>query len=444
MKRLTFCLVMAALAAASSSVAFAQVEAHESPDLLRRVPRRMEMRPPERLPPIVDSRPIFASLDEPEPVLPTSSSDRDAGLTSAPNAEANQPAGLAPAPQAQPGGAPSLIDELMKESPRSFGYSGAGVSRSCADMCEPAPLSLWYVNANAVMMARDRGNRAALTQNGIPPVMLMNSQDATTSFEPGWELHLGRRFGDGEWTFEASFWTIDGFTATRDILGGSLDAALPTDGLDFGGIPGDNYFTDAQWQRIYRHNEVDNIELNLIRNRLTESCGPWTVDSFLGVRYFRFHERLRFDSYAAATGLWASLDHALDNNLIGVQFGFDLGLDLGYNLKLTTTPRLGLFDNHIAGRYSAYLGDGTVATGLPIASNEDVFSVMGQMDIALDWQVRPNWSLFLGYRFLAATGIALGDEQFTINPSNTAEIARIPHNGSLLLHGAFAGLRISF
>jgi len=443
MKRLVAgsCVVVAALAAASA--AFAQFEGNESPEFLPRAARGTELRPPERLPPIVDSRPILASLDEPNVIPP--SNDRNTGLTSAANVEAEKPGGLTPAPQRQPSVAPSLTDQLLGESPRSFGYSGAAMSRSCADMCDASSPSVWYAGANAVMMMRDRGNRVALTQDDVSGAALMNSQDATTSWEPGWELHLGRRFCDGDWTFEASYWTVGGLTATHGVGGGgALDAAPPTGGLDFGGISGDNYFNNAQWQRLYRHDEVDNVELNLIRSRLTELGGSWSVDTFFGVRYFRFYERLRFDSYTQANDLWASLDHSLNNNLIGLQFGCDLGLDLGYNLKLTTTPRFGLFDNHIVGGYSAYLSDGTIAAGLPVNSSQDVFSVIGQMDIALDWQVRPNWNLFLGYRFLAATGIALGDAQFTTNPGDAAEMAHIQHNGSLLLHGAFAGLRISF
>jgi hypothetical protein len=50
----------------------------------------------------------------------------------------------------------------------------------------------------------------------------------------------------------------------------------------------------------------------------------------------------------------------------------------------------------------------------------------------------------LGYRVLAATGIGLADNQIPPYLNDIPTIQDIDRNGSLILHGAFAGLTYRF
>jgi hypothetical protein len=62
----------------------------------------------------------------------------------------------------------------------------------------------------------------------------------------------------------------------------------------------------------------------------------------------------------------------------------------------------------------------------------------------VDWQFHERWSAFLGYRLLVATGIGLADHQLTPYVVDIPELADIDTNGTLILHGAFAGLTCRF
>jgi hypothetical protein len=69
---------------------------------------------------------------------------------------------------------------------------------------------------------------------------------------------------------------------------------------------------------------------------------------------------------------------------------------------------------------------------------------MTQVDLGLDWQFQPNWTLSAGYRVLVASGIGLADHQIPPYIVDIPEIADIDHNGQLVLHGVFAGLEWNY
>ncbi len=217
-------------------------------------------------------------------------------------------------------------------------------------------------------------------------------------------------------------------------------------------------FDNATAHYLARRNEIDNVEINLIRRQLGLPTGSLELGYSLGARWFRFHEDLTFGARnASGTGFGgegddeAYLRDKVTNNLVGFQFGMEARQYLGYNLWLAATPKMGLFGNHIDNRFLAYNGDGVNATStasgqrFPAASQDDVFSFLGEINVQLDWQFHANCTAFLGYRFLAMTGMALADSQFAAGEmADLAELATIDHNGDLILHGAFAGLEFQY
>jgi hypothetical protein len=335
---------------------------------------------------------------------------------------------------------------------------------SCAAEGEPCFEPLWYVSAAGVVMSRDRGNRVwTTTQTGVPGSRLMNTQDADAEWQGGYEIRLGRRFLDGRWAIEASYWSIHGLDAFARQLApdpGSLDTLLGIGDLEFNGAAAGTLFNNALEHRLWRHNELDSVELSLVRNCLAQSDGLLEVNGSLGVRYFRFHEDLTFGSLVGGMDGWggSGLDEAylsdrITNNLVGCQFGLDAAYYLGYNLRVTASPKMVLGNNHVTHRFLAYRGDGLPANpaaasgfagAFPVESSDDVFSFLGQIDVGLEWQFDPRWTAFLGYRFLAATGIGLADHQFSPSLADLPAVGEIDHNGHLIVHGGFAGLKVHF
>ncbi|MEA1951413.1 MAG: hypothetical protein U9N87_08515, partial [Planctomycetota bacterium] len=135
------------------------------------------------------------------------------------------------------------------------------------------------------------------------------------------------------------------------------------------------------------------------------------------------------------------------------QFGFETRASRWHNLQLYLSPKFAIGCNHIENDYQLYRGDGalgrpTAASGMPgsfpVSSSKDVFSVITQIDVGLEWNFACNWSARIGYRLMVATGMGLADNQIPFYIVDIPEIEDIDHNAELILHGGFAGLTYNF
>ena len=382
----------------------------------------------------------------------------------------------APSPKATPPVSPSpdanMMNQMLDEAggsgapnPRHLGFRQADCGGPiCAGEGDPCFEPLWYFSAAGLVMTRDRGNRVWTTaESGVAGSRLMHTQDADADWQGGYEIRLGRRFCGGRWAVEAAYWSINGWTGTDGRLTpspGSLDTLLGIADLEFGGAAAGTLLNNALEHRLRRHDEVDSVEVSLLRSRLGPGEGLLEVNWSMGARYFRFHEALSLASLVDGGDGWggSGLDEAylrdrITNNLAGFQFGLDACWYLGYNLRLSAAPKMALCNNHVTHRLEVYRGDGlpaspSAASGFagtfPVASSDDVFSFLGQIDVELAWEFHPQWTAFLGYRFLAATGIGLADQQLAPSLADLPELASIDHNGHVIVHGGFAGLRVRF
>jgi len=320
----------------------------------------------------------------------------------------------------------------------------------------------WYASASALAMTRNAPNRLWTTyETGDDSDQL----PLVTPYEWRWggEIRFGRRFCcgcHGTWALEATYWALDPLNSYTSITNPSgVSTTLTVGNVFFGLYPGTQWFDDALEHRLRRRNEVQNVELNLIRYRVFSTAElPWEVSWSLGARFFRFEEQLTFSSVADPVNLTdptmdhqAFLDDHITNNLAGFQFGFDANYYVSPTWRLFAAPKFGIYNNHIEHLFQAYLGDGTVATqyeypGLtyPVRSTTDVVSFLTQIDLGVEWQFAPRWSARVGYRVVAATGIGLADNQIPQYIVDIPEIASIDTNGDLILHGGFVGVAYNF
>ena len=74
----------------------------------------------------------------------------------------------------------------------------------------------------------------------------------------------------------------------------------------------------------------------------------------------------------------------------------------------------------------------------------NIFSVLSQIDVGLDWQITQRLGARVGYRVVAITGVGLADNQIPLYLNDIPAIQDIDRNGSLLVHGAFAGMTYCF
>jgi hypothetical protein len=487
---------LVALGGATSN-AWAQYGLYGSPELLRLSPATGDAPPPEQLPDNSIGQPIQASAQQAAtvPDYPVAVEQRNPSPTYAAAAKPNlappapklppaarrstapTPSSLAPVPDS-----PSMTNQLLDEMGGYGQGSGCGpgeVANGCApgrcdsgraDACAEACLdtqcdSLWYASAAAIMFTRDQGNRVWTTfEEDNNPNQLMNTNDAKLGWEPGYEIKFGRRFCCGIWAIEASVWRIDGFTAEHSQLpvtaGGHVSTPLAVDELDFGTAgTGQDFFDGAEEHRLRRRNEFNNVEINFIRNRMADGWSDaFDLSGSFGFRYFQFYEDLRFTSLRQG-GSWsnlvdqANIEDRIRNNFFALQFGLDGRYNLGYNLHLFASPKIGLGVNHIENRFDPYRGDGLRATpsasshvvgSYPTTGKSDGFSFLGQIDVGVDWQFHPQWKAFVGYRMITMTGVGLADHQIPMYLVDIPEERTVHNNGSLLLHGGFAGLEFNF
>ncbi|NLX95907.1 MAG: BBP7 family outer membrane beta-barrel protein [Rhodopirellula sp.] len=385
---------------------------------------------------------------------------------------------------AQAGPGPSMLNQLLDESEPACGPGCSGTTiyqyqpyqttgcESYGDCleCQPCEVCPWYITAAGLMMGRNDANKVWTTyETGVNANQLLNTEDAETDWRGGVEIRLGHRFCCGEWAVEGVFWTLDemrGFAGLAGVAGGGqLSTPLNFEDVRYVSDPDpaavdrpEYLFDVADAHYLRRINEFYNTEINLLRNA-TQGCGPLDVDVLFGVRWFRFREHLTFASLDQNGGDWSNgaavgyLDDSIKNDLVGLQAGLDAGYNLGCSLRLFARPKIGIYNNHIEHSFNAYRGDGegfTPATGsgvpgtYPVRSEDDVLSFLTEVDLGVEWSFHPQWSAFIGYRVLVATGIGLSDHQFTPYVVDIPELADIDHNGTLVLHGAFAGLSYQF
>ena len=369
---------------------------------------------------------------------------------------------------------PSWLPDAGSEGGGEYGYDpgcGYGAFEGAiggAGPCGaalPCLESMWYGSVSGLIMSRDEPNRLWVSyENGVNENQLMDTQDTQLQWRAGGEVCFGRRFCCGNWAVEARFWTLEAFSGLASQTHPSF-VSTPLDFTDvvyanaaIPGLPVD-LFDRAQEHRLWRDNELYNVELNLIRSQADcNRCSAFDLGWSVGVRFFRFEESLLFGSLdEGGTGFGVDptmegyLDDNIINNLVGVQFGCDLNYHLAHNWRMFIAPKVGIYNNHIEHRFSAYRGDGelfdTVPAdypGYPIESSKDVVSFMTQIDLGLVWQVSPSWSAHIGYRVAIATGMGLADHQIPPYVVDTPELADIDYNGYLLLHGGFAGLTFNF
>lgn len=504
--------IVVSIVASTATTAWAQFGLYGSPDILN-----LPQAPPAIVPcngsAPLSARPVGPAAgtwqpaptaagygaprySRPRPSMQTALANQNAALPAqpAPPRPPSLPGDPAETNGSQPG--PNLVDQMLSD-PDSYAppaslddpaYGGGGASgdqsgslMGAVNSFEEAACgeygwtsggggSPWYASVSALIMGRDEPNRLYTTyETGNDPRQYEPGQ---LRWRWGGEIRVGRRFCcgcRGTRALEATYWGLEGFHGLWVYSHpNTVSTPLTVSGIEFPNpspppayINGTAYFDNATEHRVWRHDEVHNVELNVVRAQVfTASEYPWDVDWLLGVRYFRFDESFTFGSVASPYvwgqygGIYEAYIHdRITNNLAGFQFGFDADYYVLENCRFFLTPKFAICNNQIDHYFHIYRGDGAAARPVPasgisgsypVRSSEDCVSFLMQLDIGLQWDFTPNWSARVGYRVVAATGIGLADNQIPHYVVDIPAIADIDTNGELVLHGAFLGLTYNF
>jgi hypothetical protein len=193
----------------------------------------------------------------------------------------------------------------------------------------------------------------------------------------------------------------------------------------------------------------------VIREQLPCACdSPWDISWSLGIRYFRFQDKLTYDSIMPGglpgTDAEASLSDCATNNLVGVQVGCRAAYNIRNGLRLFIEPKVGIYDNFLESNFQAQLGNGTEGFSqpynqyYPVHGSRDAVAFLAEINLGAEWQFSRNWSANVGYRVVAATGIGFADDQFPQYICDVPQLSTVSNPSSLVLHGAFMGVSYCF
>ena len=340
----------------------------------------------------------------------------------------------------------------------------------------------WYGSLWALYMTRGDANHMFLSYDQATRFQNRYlDADLPMSWQPGGEIRVGRSFDCGTWAVEGVYWSLASFSGTQSVSDYSgpnsadLCSTLNGQAITLPGSPAagatqyplsfdpnasspNSFFDEAVFQQLTRHDDVQNLEINVRRN-FSGGCGsPWQFSVLGGIRYFYFSDELDFcsaPSWDRDPSATAYLTDRVLNNLCGPQIGFDIGYCVQPRLRVFLNSSLGIYDNHMVMDFDIYNNyggqvnhaspnDPAHSPAYPLHATKDDIAFLSQFDLGLDWGISCNWSAQIGYRVVVASGIATADQQLPLDLAATADMMNIKNQGDLILHGAFAGISCRF
>lgn len=357
-------------------------------------------------------------------------------------------------------------DQYWKTEAAACGVEGCESSSVCS-----TPASRWFAGVYAVVMTRDRENNVWLSYDTADiRSRVLNTHDADASYSAGFETRFGRFFGCGSTAFEFVYWGIYPGSEEANAWGANavvgLDTILHFDGISYdpGGGPqlASTAFFLAERHRLRRNYDLHNIELNLFESNYTQLCGCSNVKLAwaAGLRYVSFDESFLYSTDPidiSFTGALEELHYGIEaeNDLLGFQVGGRVDVCFKPCLTSYVDTKVGIFVNR-SSQHSRIFGTNGLAevsdvvspyfgTPLDIRAEKKDAAFVAEFRTGLDYQFTPCWSATIGYRVVALTGVALSTNQIPVDYISAIDSLRtVNTNGSLIAHGAYAGLEYNY
>lgn len=310
--------------------------------------------------------------------------------------------------------------------------------------------------ANGLFFARDYEDDRQFSNNGAGGYLL--STDAENQTLGGIEFSMTRRQASGR-GLDVRYWGLFPGQATASLA----PAPLYTDltglaDLNLGGFNVQQIFDVGEVHFLNRDTEIHNLEASFLRNggqyRALRNRSA-NYELFTGFRWFQFNEDLRYGSDTTAAGypFRTYLNSNVENTLLGLQVGGRTEVCLTRRIRFAGGTKVGLFNNRINAHQDvrdsnfnyATVGSGPYAgDDYNLDNQKNDISFLGEFNAGLIYQFSGKSRFNIGYRALGISGIALATDQVPYSFTALDQISRIRSNGSLLLHGGYAGFEFCY
>ena len=382
-----------------------------------------------------------------------------------------------PAPQADPqsgqGYSTSPSDTTSMTNPGTAGCSADGTCLGgddcgAGDMiggwCGPG-CGTWFGSVGGLMLTRDKPNGFWTTfETGNNANQIMNTEDADADWRGGWLVSFGKWFGGCDpcnqcgprCGLQAVYFSTSPFTGSSSVFAADpLNGEWVSSTIDMNDQLGpiefpdgnevDDYFDNSLSQTIRRRDYIQSVEINLL-TQYWQPTARCQVTWLAGVRWFRFDENLLYSAVAGASTPTGSdqafMNFDCTNDLVGFQLGARCDWYVTQRFSLFVTPKFGFYGNHIQTQNRVYNGDDSYLYNL--SQDTTGVSFLGEIDLGTSYQFSQHCRAFIGYKAIAVTGVALSDNQIPHYLAAEDELSQINKNGSLIVHGGFAGLEFCF
>jgi len=145
----------------------------------------------------------------------------------------------------------------------------------------------------------------------------------------------------------------------------------------------------------------------------------------------------------------------VENHLIGFQVGGRADYCLSKAMTAFVDTKVGIYGNHITHRSAIYSANGFaeitdlnsphLGEQVAIESTKDDVSLVGELRVGMDYRFARCWSGSLGYRAVGISGVALSTNQVPVDFIGALDsLHYVDSNGSLILHGGYAGLEYNY
>lgn len=306
----------------------------------------------------------------------------------------------------------------------------------------------WFASVSGLIMTRDVPNNVPLAYIGADPhgPSTLNTEQAGFDWSGGVEAKLGRMVSD-RWAMEVVYWWLDpsnGYLSQRS-LANDINSRLDLSNVLYDGFPLSNIYENSREQRVFRMNQFQNVEINVLQQALVvDPQNRWGMAYFMGARYFKYREILEYYAVQANSEFsdndmttQSGYHIRMRNSLIGWQVGARGHLYLTERLRLFATPRVGVFANAIS-------MDQDLCMVIRLNNTKTDVALLGQLDLGASFQIFRCCSIFGSYRAMGITGVANADDQIPRTFNSLPDLAQINSSGSIILHGWNMGIQFQF